>query len=214
MFNTHAFGLKLAQLRKNADMTQSDLAERLNVTRQAVSKYETGDSFPDVTILVTMAEVFGVSVDELICAGSPTAGEAAILHSLAQGKESAAGATAEDVASLAVWLKPSAVERLTVNLAKEGINVSRLMEIAAYLSDEGTQRLLEETDCAGITPEMLEHLLPFMDYDSWCRILDKILNGEMDWHLIVPLRVDRSLVEAAVIEGMLPYEALGIKPIY
>ena len=210
MFNTHAFGLKLAQLRKNADMTQSDLAERLNVTRQAVSKYEIGDSFPDVTILVTMAEVFGVSVDELIGAGSPTAGEAAILNSLAQGKEPDT-ATLEDVASLAVWLKPSAVERLTVNLAKQGINVSRLMDIAVYLSDEGTQRLLAETDCAGITPEMLEHLLPFMDHASMCRILDKILEGEMDWHLLKPLRVDRSLIEAAVIEGVLPYEALGIK---
>lgn len=210
MFNTHAFGLKLAQLRKNADMTQSDLAERLNVTRQAVSKYEIGDSFPDVTILVTMAEIFGVSVDELIGAGSPTAGEAAILNSLAQGKEPDT-ATLEDVASLAVWLKPSAVERLTVNLAKQGINVSRLMDIAVYLSDEGTQRLLAETDCAGITPEMLEHLLPFMDYASMCRILDKILEGEMDWHLLKPLRVDRSLIEAAVIEGVLPYEALGIK---
>ncbi len=211
MFNTHAFGLKLAQLRKNADMTQSDLAERLNVTRQAVSKYETGDSFPDVTILVVMAEVFGVSVDELIGAGCPTAGEAVILRSLAHGQEPGAGATPEDVATLAPWLKPSAVEKLTVNLARQGINVSRLMEIATYLSDEGTQRLLEETDCAGITPEMLEHLLPFMDYDSRCRILDKILNGEMDWHLIGPLRVDRSLVEAAVIEGVLPDEALGIK---
>jgi transcriptional regulator with XRE-family HTH domain len=211
MFNTQAFGLKLSQLRKNADMTQSDLAERLNVTRQAVSKYETGDSFPDVTILVTMAEIFGVSVDELICAGTPTVGEAVILHSLAHGKETAEGATPEDVASLAVWLKPSTVERLTVNLAKQGINISRLMDLAVYLSDEGTQRLLAETDCAGITPEMLEHLLPFMDYDSWCRILDMILNGEMDWHLIKPLRVDRSLVEAAVIEGVLPDEALGIR---
>ena len=210
MFNTQTFGLKLAQLRKNADMTQSDLAERLNVTRQAVSKYETGDSFPDVTILVTMSEVFGVSVDELIGAGCPTVGEAAILNSLAQGKEPDT-ATPEDVASLAVWLKPSAVEQLTVNLAKQGINVSRLMDIAVYLSDEGTQRLLSETDCAGITAEMLEHLLPFMDYDSMCRILDKILNGEMDWHLIKPLRVDRSLVEAAVIAGMLPHEALEIR---
>jgi len=211
MFNTQAFGLKLARLRKNADMTQSDLAERLNVTRQAVSKYETGDSFPDVTILVTLAEVFGVSVDELIGAGCPTEGEAAILHSLAHGKVSAEKATPEDVAALAPLLKPSAVEKLTVNLARQGINVSRLMDIAVYLSDEGTQRLLEETDCAGITPEMLEHLLPFMDFDSMCRILDKILNGEMDWHLIKPLRVDRSLVEAAVIEGVLPEEALEIR---
>ena len=211
MFNTHAFGLKLAQLRKNADMTQADLGERLNVTRQAISKYETGDSFPDVTILVSMAEVFGVSVDELICAGSPTAGEATILRALAHGKEPSEKTLPEDVAALAPLLKPSALEKLTMNLAQQGINISRLMDIAAYLSDEGTRRLLEETDCAGITPEMLEHLLPFMDYDSWCCILDHILNGEMDWHLIKPLRVDRSLIEAAVIEGVLPDEALGIR---
>ena len=84
MFNTQAFGRKLAHLRKNADMTQSELAERLNVTRQAVSKYEIGDSFPDVSILVLIAETFGISVDELICATESTMGEAAILNSLAQ----------------------------------------------------------------------------------------------------------------------------------
>lgn len=207
MFNTQAFGLKLARLRKNADMTQSDLAERLNVTRQAVSKYETGDSFPDVTILVSMAEVFGISIDELIGAGCPTQGEAAILHSLATGKEPVGTADPADVAGLAPWLKPSVVEKLTANLARDGINLSRLMEFSAYLSDEGTQRLLEQTDCAGLTPEMLEHLFPFLDEDSCCRILDKILDGEMDWHLIKPLRVDLSLVEAAIIEGMIPLEA-------
>ncbi len=211
MFNTQTFGLKLAQLRKNADMTQSDLAERLNVTRQAVSKYETGDSFPDVTILVVMAEVFNISVDELIGAGCPTAGEAAILSRLARGKEPTTDATPEDVAGLAVWLKPSVVEKLTANLAKDGINLRYLTELAAYLSDGGTLRLLEQTDCSSMTPDMLEHLLPFMDYDSRCRILDKILDGEADWHLLKPLRVDRSLIEAAVMEGILPWEALELK---
>ncbi len=211
MFNTQAFGLRLAQLRKNADMTQSHLAERLNITRQAVSKYETGDSFPDVTILVTMAEVFGVSVDGLIGAGCPTEGEAAILHSLVHGQEPTAKTTPEDVAGLAPWLKPSVVAKLTANLAKDGINLTYLTELATYLSDEGTLRLLEQADCSSMTPEMLEHLLPFMDYDSRCRILDKILDGEADWRLLKPLRVDRSLIEAAVIEGVLPWEALGIK---
>ena len=61
---------------------------------------------------------------------------------------------------------------------------------------------------AWMTPEMLERLLPFMDYESRCNILDKILAGEADRHLIKPLRVDRSLVEAAVIEGVLPWETL------
>ena len=56
MFNIEKFGLKIAQLRKRADMTQFELAERLNLTRQAISKYERGESFPDVTILVELAE--------------------------------------------------------------------------------------------------------------------------------------------------------------
>lgn len=208
MFNTQAFGMKLAQLRKNADMTQSELAERLNVTRQAVSKYEIGDSFPDVSILVIIAEVFGISVDELICAGRPTMGEAAILNSLARGDTPSGEASPKDVMGLAPWLRPSIVEKLTANLAKDGINLRYLSEFAAYLSDGGTRCLLEQSDCSSMTPEMLERLLPFMDYESRCNFLDKILAGEADRHLIKPLRVDRSLVEAAVIEGVLPWETL------
>ena len=202
------FAKRVREKRLEKGLTQEQLAQAIQISPQSVSKWERGDGYPDITLLPRIANFLQISVDELIGAGSPTAGEAAILNSLAQGKEPDT-ATPEDVASLAVWLKPSAVERLTVNLAKQGINVSRLMDIAVYLSDEGTQRLLAETDCAGITPEMLEHLLPFMDYASMCRILDKILEGEMDWHLLKPLRVDRSLIEAAVIEGVLPYEALG-----
>ena len=211
MFNIDKFGLKIAQLRKRADMTQFELAERLNLTRQAISKYERRESFPDVTILVELADVLGVTAGELISAGEGTAGETRLLEQIATGQIPQSGAASQDILGIAPLLRPSTVEKLTVNLAKEGINLSRLTEIAAYLSDEGTQRLLENTDCAGMTPEMLEHLLPFMDYDSMCRILDKILNGEMDWHLIKPLRVDRSLIEAAVIEGVLPDEALRFR---
>ena len=48
MFDIKKFGAYTSKLRKKADMTQSELAERLNLTRQAISKYECGDSFPDI----------------------------------------------------------------------------------------------------------------------------------------------------------------------
>lgn len=44
MFSTQKFGGYLSRLRKERDMTQSELAEKLNLTRQSISKYETGVS--------------------------------------------------------------------------------------------------------------------------------------------------------------------------
>ena len=53
-------------MRKSRGMTQEQLAERLHVTRQAVSNWEQGKTQPDVETLSSMAEVFEVSVEELI----------------------------------------------------------------------------------------------------------------------------------------------------
>lgn len=76
MFDTAKFGSYIASLRKAADMTQSELGDRLGLTRQAISRYECGESFPDVTVLGKLAEIFGVTVDTLIGSGTPSRGEA------------------------------------------------------------------------------------------------------------------------------------------
>lgn len=60
------FGAFVAQLRKENNMTQKELADRLNVTDKAVSKWETGKGFPDVKLLEPLAQVLGVSLVELI----------------------------------------------------------------------------------------------------------------------------------------------------
>ena len=48
VFDINKFRLTLAKLRKDHDMTQFELADKLNLTRQAISRYENGDSFPDI----------------------------------------------------------------------------------------------------------------------------------------------------------------------
>ncbi len=212
MFHTQYFGRKLARLRKNADMTQSDLAERLNVTRQAISKYEMGDSFPDVSILIRIAEVFNVSTDELILSGAPTDGEAKLLSQLTSGHALEERPHMEDIMGLAPLLRPSQIACLAERLAEDGINISRLVALSEFLSDDGIEQLLGLSDCSDLTPELLRHLLPFLDYDSRNRILEKILDGELDWHLLYVLGVDRSLIEAAALEGIIPDEALWWRP--
>ena len=55
----------LSELRKTKNMTQADLAEKLNYTDKAVSKWERGESVPDVTVLLEIAKLFGVTLDYL-----------------------------------------------------------------------------------------------------------------------------------------------------
>lgn len=56
----------IATLRQASGMTQLELAEKLNYTDKAISKWERGDSIPDVTVLKLIADLFGVSLDYLL----------------------------------------------------------------------------------------------------------------------------------------------------
>ena len=60
------FGNMVAVLRKERGMTQLELAEKMGVTDKAVSKWERDLSFPDVSSIPKLAEILGVSVDELM----------------------------------------------------------------------------------------------------------------------------------------------------
>lgn len=64
MENQH-MGAAILRLRKEKGMTQQELADKLQVTAQAVSKWERGVSCPDLSILPQVAETLGVDVDEL-----------------------------------------------------------------------------------------------------------------------------------------------------
>jgi len=59
-------GRTISQLRKEKGMTQLELAEHMGVTDKAVSKWERDLSCPDVSSLPTLAQILGVSVDELM----------------------------------------------------------------------------------------------------------------------------------------------------
>ena len=60
----------ICALRKEKGMTQKDLADMLNITDQAVSKWERNLAFPDTATIPKIAEIFGVSVEELMNAKS------------------------------------------------------------------------------------------------------------------------------------------------
>lgn len=67
---------KLRWLRGEAQMTQAEVAEKLNVTRQTISSYESGRTQPDVEMLKHLAEIYGVSLEELLRAEPSDGGKA------------------------------------------------------------------------------------------------------------------------------------------
>ena len=60
------FNNRLYELRKQKGFSQEELANRLNVSRQTVSKWEVGDSTPDMEKLIAMSDLFHVSLDKLV----------------------------------------------------------------------------------------------------------------------------------------------------
>lgn len=214
MFNMKKFGGYLSRLRKNTDMTQSELADKLILTRQAISSYERGDSFPDISILVLIADIFGITLDDLINSGEPTHGEAVILGEIATGHDNVFPQSFSDVAGIAPLLKPSVLGKLSEGLAGQGIDISSVVSLAEYLSDEAVVKLLENAAFDTVNEKLLEKLIPFLDDKSKSTIFQKIIDGEMDWHLIKVLlpyaEYITSQIEAAVIEGAIPKEALQV----
>lgn len=57
---------RIKLLRRSAGLTQEELAERVGVTRQAVAKWEKGDSAPDVELCLRLGDLFGMTVDMLL----------------------------------------------------------------------------------------------------------------------------------------------------
>ena len=63
----YRIGANIAAYRKRDGLTQANLAEKLNYSDKAVSKWERGESIPDVLILMQLSELFGITINDLVC---------------------------------------------------------------------------------------------------------------------------------------------------
>jgi transcriptional regulator with XRE-family HTH domain len=217
MFDINRFGAYISRLRKKSDMTQSELAERLNLTRQSISKYECGDSFPDISILISIADIFSISLDELIGSGNPTEKEAELLEGAAIGHDLSNTIdknTINDFVNIAPLLKPSVLGKMASGLAKHGIDISSIISLAEFINDDTVIYLLENATYETLNENLLEHLIPFLDSNSISIIFQKILDNELDYRLIRVMLPYADYIypqiEAAVLYGGLNRKALDI----
>lgn len=125
--NLSAVASQIAALRKAKGLTQQELSERLNVTPQAVSKWERGETLPDVGVLVDLANVLETTTDNILLGGEK------VLNY--KGKISVAD-IAEGINSFEKFCKLVGKDTVLVRSAVSGINDKMNMDIEKYLADE------------------------------------------------------------------------------
>ena len=140
MFDMTRIGEKLSAARKAKDMTQTELADVLGISFQAVSNWERGNSMPDIAKLPEIAEILALSLDELLACGKPLA------ESIEAGTveeylcENAVGKTA---AALAPLMKPSQTEAVVRKMV-EAQDAPDIIELLPFIGQELCDELAEK----------------------------------------------------------------------
>ena len=121
-------GAMIAELRKKQGMTQLELAEKIGVTDKAVSKWERDLSCPDISSLPRLAEVLGVSVDELMQtkkADTPERDTAEIVDTVFKALTLAMGVAVAVLSIMDAIDTKSAIIMLGIGLACAGLSLMK-----------------------------------------------------------------------------------------
>ena len=131
--DTLKIGRYIQNLRKAAGLTQKELAEKLNLSFQAVSKWENGDSLPDTGVLLDLCDILNTTADKLLNGGSIVAKERRLMR-------------LEDVVTGFQYLED--IGKLFGEDCSfytgmiEGINEKMNMDILSYLKDPMTREVM------------------------------------------------------------------------
>jgi len=172
MFDTKKVGTKIAALRKAKDMTQMEVADKMMVSYQAVSNWERGNTMPDISKLLELSQILGVSVEELL--GSEK--EAMIVNKIIDHCEDV---KLEEVAEVAELMKPSQVEECVDKAADDEVQLETLILLAPHLS---SKRLSEMMEKAKVKLAQILPLAPFLESKQLAQMINRQqeLNGSFD----------------------------------
>lgn len=156
MFNMKNVGMRISELRKARNMTQMELADKMAISFQAVSNWERGSSMPDIAKLPELAQLFGVTVDEILGEKS------GLIDSAASGTIdeylTSSAVTPKQLSDAAPILKPKQVntifQRTQVNSLKD------VIELLPYLDQDTVDQLAQKAADTG-DQGSLTGILPF-----------------------------------------------------
>ena len=167
-FDMRRIGQTIARLRREQNLTQMALADLMGVSFQAVSNWERGQSMPDVSKLPELADIFSVSVDELLGRQAPPIVTHAMSDNLEEYLQSVPVSLPEAV-QVAPVLLPGHMEQITDQL----LGLRDLLSLTKLVRDKASaQAPAAELPADVRAPELID-LLPYLSTEK----VDALLRG-------------------------------------
>lgn len=237
MFNMKEIGRRIAKLRKDNNLTQVELADKLGISYQAVSNWERGDSMPDISKLSELSRIFKISIDELL--GNKA--EALIVNKVLNDEvvdftkfsnEELEGVLPivkpnkisdsfnefqydefdfEQLIILAPFLEQEKLDEIVLTKYKDK-KISEISALAVFVSEEVLWKIVDETLINSDNYNEIVGLLPFLEDKKIDSIFEKLVN---DKNSIIKLAGFYPFISEEVLEklALKKYEEYGINEI-
>lgn len=185
IIDNRAVGGRIAALRQRSALTQQQLAAMLCVSHQAVSKWEKGQSLPDLQTLMELAQYFGCTVEQLVfdSAAQPDGGEdkgnvseTESNEAPENGREEAGMMSFQQLLQMAPFMSKEAVEEI-VNGMDIKLSGAQIARIAPFVRTECVEMLVEKYH-PDMTWDTLRRITPYMSREAVDTLARQIANGE------------------------------------
>ncbi len=196
-FSTIVIGKKIADLRKEKNMTQMELADAMGVSYQAVSNWERGNSMPDISKLPELAALLGCSIDELLNEGESTELVKHVVIGDADHYVREHKVTPRIIRDTAPVLTPKQTERLMDIILRENeerLTIEDLTGIAPFVGEECLNQWVERVDVVENIGS-LRGIAPFLSKEALDRLVGRLQEkGELSQIIgLAPFMSDETL---------------------
>jgi transcriptional regulator with XRE-family HTH domain len=197
MLDARIIGSRISKHRKDKDLTQVELANQLNVSHQAVSKWERGESIPDLATLIHLADKFNTTIDNLF-KGNLTDSSRKPIHSFVthivdKKPEEAAKlvnsghSDIDQLVEMAPLLKSSELRSITVDVDSVHFDFDHLVGLSPFLDSETLDPLAKQTDFSGKSYRDVSSLAPFVSKRTLLELIEEIEEDSLRFDDVIRL---------------------------
>ena len=191
MIDMKLIGKEITDLRKAHNMTQMELADKLGISFQAVSNWERGNTMPDISKLPELAEIFHISVDELLKGNASLV--TAVLDDTVDVYIKEGKTTEQEIADTLPILKPEQAKKIL-----EKADVSKFHDISSFLPFMDSDALAEIAIEYVEQGNSVDELLPFLDEEDVAGLAIKALERGNSIDKYLPYMDEDAVNELAI----------------